>query len=127
MQFIARIIFRIKLHGADLGLFDEQIRLILAHSREEALAKAKTIGRKEEAAFKSDSGEMIRWEFVDVIELEEMEEVKDGTLICSFTKEEAEAEDYINFVKLRAETLNVPRNFLSGSALQHESSRINER
>jgi hypothetical protein len=68
--------------------FDEQLRLIQADDREEALHKAVQIGRKEEECFRNIKGELVRWIFRGVTHIHLMkQELYDGAELFSSTGE----------------------------------------
>lgn len=80
--------------------FDEQIRLIKAEDREEALHKAVQIGRKEEECFRNINGELVRWIFRGVTHVYLMkQELYDGAELFSSTGEyPPETAPHFNFL-----------------------------
>lgn len=100
MHYIAKLIFRIS--AGERHAFDEQLRMIAAESKKDAGLFASAVGKQEEESVTSYSGERIRWEFIGVCGVWELQEKGNGALVYSFTNESGEEEeDYINFVKLR--------------------------
>jgi Domain of unknown function (DUF4288) len=98
--YIAKLLFNINIdQGHDITQFDEQVRLIKAHTSDEALAKAKTIGHSEEAAFTSPKQHLIKWEFVSVIAIYELESIQDGQQLYSYTTHKKDALTFIQFAK----------------------------
>ena len=100
--YIAKIIFQIKGNGMQKPQFDEHLRLIEAGNFEEAFLKARMLGiRSEDSVFNHNHGPM-KWEFVNVAELRELENWEDGLEIHSQVREMEEASHYINFVHHQA-------------------------
>ncbi len=100
--YIAKIIFQIKGNGMQKPQFDEHLRLVEATNFEEAFLKARMLGiRSEDSVFNHNHGP-VKWEFVNVAELKEMEVLKDGLEIHSQVREMEEANGYINFVHNQA-------------------------
>lgn len=95
--YIAKITFRI---AAGFGQFDEQLRLILAASAEEARLKAKTIGIREEEAH--PRGSTVAWEFVNVAEVIPLASLADGMELYSQTFETDEPDRHVAFVHQKA-------------------------
>lgn len=101
--YIAKLIFNINIeNGMQAAQFDEQLRLINAHSPEEAFFKARSLGKKEEETFVNENKHLVSWKFIDVAELSPIEDIKDGTELYSNTYEAEEASAYIKFVRHKA-------------------------
>jgi hypothetical protein len=100
--YIAKLIFNINIEGTLQAQFDEQLRLINAHSSEEAFYKARALGKKEEETFLNENSHQVSWKFIDVAELSSMDGLKDGAEIYSNTYEAEEANAYIKFVRHKA-------------------------
>lgn len=104
--YLAKIIFNIQVgNKKSTSQFDEQLRLILAIDYNEALYKAKQLGRKEETSFINGNRNEVIWKFIDVAELSPLIGIKDGTEIYSTTYETDEANDYISYVQRKAKTV----------------------
>lgn len=102
-RFIAKIIFGI--HNSPLNVitqFDEQIRLIEARDEHEALLKSKLLGVREEYSFLNENDEEVKWEFINVTEIYELNELKDGMELYSRIHETDSQEHYIRFVNDKA-------------------------
>ncbi len=100
--YIAKLIFQIKGNGMHKSQFDEHLRLIEATHFEEAFLKARMLGiRSEDSVFNNNHGPL-KWEFVNVMELNEMKELKHGIELHSQVREMEEAANYINFVHNQA-------------------------
>jgi hypothetical protein len=63
----------------------EQIHLIKAKDGENAYVKSLKLGRSEETSYKNQEGENVYWEFIGLINLEELlaDKIQDGTEIRS--------------------------------------------
>ena len=104
--YIAKIVFRIVTESnANTNQFDEHLRLISASSKEEAVLKARVLGLNEEDYFLNDNLQPIKWEFVNVLDLQPLTEVRDGIELYSHIHEDERGEEYIRYVHLRAAAL----------------------
>lgn len=113
--FIAKLIFNIQQPAQQkMTQFDEQIRLIEAKDKLDALLKARLIGIKEEHTFTNEQDEDVNWVFVDVVELRMIDEFKDGMELCSRIEEHESPESYRLFVKHRGQQLltNIENSFV---------------
>jgi hypothetical protein len=102
-RFITKIVFGI--HNSTLNTitqFDEQIRLIEARDEYEALLKAKMLGVREEYTFMNENEEEVKWEFINVTDMYELNELKDGLELYSRIHETDSQEYYIRFVNDKA-------------------------
>ena len=110
--YVAKIVFNIDVnHGENQKQFDEQFRLVAARSKTEAYFKASTIGQTEEENFMSANKKTIAWKFIDVAELHEVTDMKDGMEIYSTTHETTEPDYYIQNTKIRAAQLSSQHSF----------------
>ena len=101
--YITKIVFNISAEGSsNKKQFDEQLRLVVAESKEEAFLKARTIGLNEEDTFYNDKMKEVKWEFVNVSEIIPVNKLEDGTELYSRIHETAEATKYIHFVHQKA-------------------------
>lgn len=101
--YIVKLVFNIHIsNDRNSSQFDEQLRLVEASDPTSAFAKARLIGNKEEHSFTNDKGENVSWKFIDVAELNFMNELKHGAEIYSHTHEDNQPEDYINFIRLKS-------------------------
>ena len=118
--FIAKLIFGIhQPHQTAVTQFDEQLRLIKAKDKLEALLKARMIGIKEEHVFTNDQSGEVHWEFVDVVELRLVDEFKDGMELCSRIEEHDSADSYTEYVKHRGQLLlnQIEDSFVQSAAV----------
>jgi hypothetical protein len=98
--FLAKLIFNININnGIEYSEFDEQVRLIESVSIEDALYKARMIGKKEEETFVNISNDLVKWHFVDVCELYALDEVRDGQQLYSNSIKMNDANSYIQYVR----------------------------
>ena len=100
--YIAKIIFQIKGNGMQKPQFDEHLRMIEAENFEEAFLKARILGINSEDSVINDNHGPLKWEFVNVAELRQMDVLKDGLEIHSQVREMDEASNYINYVHNQA-------------------------
>ena len=106
--YIAKIIFNIQLNnGINHSQFDEQLRLIEAAGPADAFSKARLLGKEEENRFKNENGEDVTWKFIDVADIQQLNELQHGTEVYSFTHEDRESDDYINFIRRKAQILQI--------------------
>jgi hypothetical protein len=104
--YIAKLVFSIKHETLNITTqFDEQLRLLEAKDKLEALLKAKLIGIKEEDTYKNENEIPVRWDFVDVIELRSLESFTDGMELHSRIDEHDAIEEYTSYVKHRGQLL----------------------
>jgi hypothetical protein len=109
--YIAKMIFRIICGDGDhRAQFDEQLRIVLAGSREEALHKAQLLGMHEEESFFNRQQQLVQWQFINTSEIYRLEELVDGTEIYSRIEEPENADIYLLNLRNRSEHLlyNVP-------------------
>ncbi len=101
--FITKLIFNVQANkdGNDEE-FDEQLRMINAASKQDAFYKAKALGRQEEEIFVNHQNQLITWKFIDVAEVIDLAELKDGELLCSQTLKTEDAEGYIQYVRQKS-------------------------
>ena len=100
--YIAKIIFRISSEGANKPQFDEHLRLVAANSFDEAFLKARMLGICGEDSFLNNRKKTVKWEFINVAELNAISELKDGSELYSRIHETDEAASYIHHVHQRA-------------------------
>jgi hypothetical protein len=100
--YIAKIIFQIKGNGMQKPQFDEHLRMIEAGNFEEAFLKARILGINSEDSVINNNHGPVKWEFVNVVELRQMDVLKDGLEIHSQVREMEEASRYINYVHNQA-------------------------
>ena len=78
--YVAKIVFRIiSGDGNHNAQFDEQLRLISADSDKQAFEKATRLGQICQDSFMNNKKQPVRWEFIDVAEINQLNELADGT------------------------------------------------
>jgi hypothetical protein len=102
-RFIAKIVFGIHNDALNtINQFDEQIRLIEARDEHEAIVKSKMLGVREEYSFFNENEEEVKWEFINVTDIYELNELKDGLELYSRIHETDAQESYIRYVNDKA-------------------------
>ena len=88
---------------ADPPLFDHQVRLIKASDAEAAYERALFVGRSEEHSYRNASGQEVRWKFLGLHDLVELEkEPQDGSELYSFRSEAQDVFEIVPKEKLTA-------------------------
>lgn len=101
--YIAKLVFSINTEAKTCNnQFDENLRLITADSKEEAVLKARVLGLKEEDRFLNNNKQVVKWDFVNVLDVQLIAGPYDGVELSSKIFEEEKTEDYIHYVHLRA-------------------------
>ena len=102
-RYLVKLMFNINIdNGNHASQFDEQIRVVEAYSLEAAFQKARTIGKKEEEIFINNESKMVNWQFIDVVDVYELESIKDGEQVYSTTHENTERHSFINYIRQKA-------------------------
>ena len=116
--YLAKIIFRIICgDGQHTPQFDEQLRLIAADDKNEAFAKALELGEREQDAFFNQKEQLVQWQFINVTELYEFNELIDGAELYSRVEERENGEGYIEMVNRKAAGLGMPQPRNCGMAM----------
>lgn len=104
--FVAKIVYQIICGNGDhMPQFDEQLRLISAHSKQEAAQKAREIGQQEQYAFRNQRQELVEWKFINVPELNTLDELSDGMELYSRIEEPADANAYVAWMQMKSAQL----------------------
>lgn len=101
--YLAKLVYRI--HYNDCGEqseFDEQLRLVIAEDKLHAFQKARLIGEKEEYSQLTNDCALVRWKFIDVCELHEIDTQMDGAEMYSQISAKENADTYIRNTRKRA-------------------------
>jgi hypothetical protein len=94
--YVAKLVFRvISGDGNHNAQFDEQLRLINADSEYTAFEKASHIGRANQDSFLNNNKQTVQWQFIDVAELNQLGELKDGAELYYNIHEAPDADLYI--------------------------------
>src|SRR5688572_27501723 len=106
--YLTKIVFRIICgNGEHTPQFDEQLRLIAALNKEEALDKARIVGQNEQESFFNHQQELVQWQFVNVSEIYRLSSLIDGAELYSRIEERDDADGYIAMVNKKAANINV--------------------
>lgn len=101
--YLTKIVFRIICGDGDhTPQFDEQLRLVAAHSKEDAFNKAQKVGIQEEETFFNKKQQLVRWQFINVYEVYRFSELIDGAEMYSRIEERDDAEAYIHTINKKA-------------------------
>lgn len=101
--FLAKIVFSITTgDGNHTPQFDEQLRLVTANNKQDAFLKARFLGYTHEDTFENMEKEIVKWTFLDVAEVIQLEAFKDGMELYSSIHEESEQKRYVNYVQQKA-------------------------
>lgn len=104
--YIAKITFQIVCGDGDhMPQFDEQLRLIYAKSFEHALQKARQFGEQGEDTFLNNNGQLVKWKFINVVNLYNLHSLEDGSEICSNVHEVVHSEMFIQLINNKAALL----------------------
>ncbi len=102
-RYLVKLMFNINIdNGSNDSQFDEQIRIVESYTLEDAFHKARTIGRKEEETFVNSENKMVSWQFIDVVDVYELESIKDGEQVYSNTHENTDRGSFINYIRQKA-------------------------
>jgi hypothetical protein len=104
--YVAKLVFRvISGDGNHRAQFDEQLRLINADNEQTAYNKASQIGLVNQDSFLNINKQTVQWQFIDVAELNQLNELADGTELHYHIHEEPDADLYIAWSHLKAALL----------------------
>ena len=102
--YIAKMIFRIICgNGNHTAQFDEQLRLITADNKEEAIRKSQQMGMREDEIFFNQYQQLVHWQFITTSELLKLDELVDGAELYSRIVENENADSYLHIVHKKAE------------------------
>ncbi|MFM9838822.1 MAG: DUF4288 domain-containing protein [Cyclobacteriaceae bacterium] len=104
--YLAKFVYQVVSgNGKHAPQFDEQLRLIRADEFEWAIEKANILGRLGECSFVNDKQELVKWKFVNVVDVCPITCMEDGVEIYSSTEEPKEVSDYLELVQAKANRL----------------------
>lgn len=104
--YLAKIVFRIICgEGDHTAQFDEQLRLIKASDLKEAFAKGQLMGIREEETFYNREQQLVQWQFINVSELYQLNELIDGAELYSRIEEKENAAAYVDIIYKKAEQI----------------------
>ncbi|MNL16548.1 hypothetical protein D3C87_1375990 [compost metagenome] len=100
--FIVRYVYQIITgKGNHASQFDEQLRLTIAESSEEALAKAEKQADEFHQPFRNHNGEMVSWNFICIADLYEIQSPEDGAEVASTLYEPKDVNAFLDHVNQR--------------------------
>jgi hypothetical protein len=106
--YVAKIVFRIiSGDGSHLAQFDEQLRLISAEDEHQAFAKATNIGFSSQDSFLNNQHQPVKWQFIDVAEINPLNDLTDGTELYYQIHEAADADLYMAWAHHKSALLGV--------------------
>ena len=104
--FAVNCIYRIVCgEGNHSPQFNEQIRLIIADTTIEAIQKARVLAIDYNTAFENCKGENVKWDFINIGGITEIQSPSDGVEVSSKILEPESVEAYLKTLKYRTETL----------------------
>jgi hypothetical protein len=104
--YVAKLVFRVVSGDGDhRPQFDEQLRLIKAGNEQSAYDKASHLGLANQDSFLNNNKQTVQWQFIDVAELNQLNELTDGTELHYHIHEEADADLYIAWSHLKGALL----------------------
>lgn len=102
-RYLVKLMFNINIdHGQHASQFDEQTRIVESFNADEAFHKARAIGKKEESIFMNQEQQQVKWQFIDVSDIYEIERIKDGEQVYSNTHEIPDHHAFINYIRQKA-------------------------
>jgi hypothetical protein len=106
--FVAKIVFRIiSGDGSHNAQFDEQLRLISAADEQHAFEKATEIGMKNQDKFLNNERQPVQWQFIDVAEINPLNDLADGTELYYQIHEAPDADLYMAWAHHKSALLSV--------------------
>lgn len=100
--FVLRYIFQIiSGDGNYASQFDEQLRLIQAADATDALSKGEQQASNFHRPFRNCHGELVKWEFICIADLYEIEAPADGSEIASVLHEPKDMANFLEELKRR--------------------------
>jgi len=109
--YVAKLVFRvISGDGSHHAQFDEQLRLINADNEYTAFEKASRIGQANQDSFLNNNKQTVQWQFIDVAELNQLGELKDGTELYYNIHETQDADLYIAWAHHKSALLGMKIN-----------------
>lgn len=104
--YLAKMVFRIICgQGDHTPQFDEQLRLVAGNSKEDAFRRALEMGNNEQDTFYNRKEQLVQWQFINVSELYQLNDLIDGAELYSRIEEKENADAYIYTVNQKASNL----------------------
>jgi len=106
--YVAKIVFRIVSgDGNHKAQFDEQLRLISAGDECKAFEKAYNIGCLNQDSFTNNRNEPVKWEFIDVAELNALDSLTDGAELYYQIHEAPDPDLYVAWAHHKSSLIGV--------------------
>jgi len=104
--YVAKLVFRVISGSGDHhAQFDEQLRLINADTEHQAYEKASTIGHANQDSFMNIQRQTVKWQFIDVAELNAITGLTDGAELYYNIHETPDPDLYIAWAHHRSALL----------------------
>jgi hypothetical protein len=104
--YVAKLVFRvISGEGDHIAQFDEQLRLVSAGDEQDAFKKAMLMGISNQDSFLNNKKQPVQWQFIDVAEINQINDLADGTELYYNIQEPADADLYIAWAHHRSALL----------------------
>lgn len=101
--YLAKIVFRIICgNGRHEPQFDEQLRLISAANKQEAIQKANGLGLADQQSFRNEEKELVRWEYVAVPEVYRFGALIHGATLFERNYEPSDGDAYARAIRRKA-------------------------
>ena len=101
--YVAKLVYQIVSNKKTAApQIDEQYRLIRADEAGWALEKANTLGKLGECKLSSYKNSFVEWKFINVVDLYEVGEMKDGAELFSHINEPSNLEEYMSVNESKA-------------------------
>jgi hypothetical protein len=106
--YVAKLVFRvISGDGDHQAQFDEQLRLISAEDEKLAFEKASLMGLNNQDSFMNNQKQTVKWQFIDVAEINRLNDLQDGTELYYQIHEAPDADLYIAWAHHKSALLSV--------------------
>ncbi|PYF76582.1 DUF4288 domain-containing protein [Pedobacter nutrimenti] len=84
--------------GSHAPQIDEQIRLLISQNISDAWSKAQALAKKFHQSFKNIKGEEVRWDFLCISDVKEIDLLEDGCEVNSVIHEPADYKAFMDDV-----------------------------
>lgn len=106
--YVAKLVFRVISGNGDHNpQFEEQLRLINANNEQHAFEKASNIGHANQDSFVNVQKQTVKWQFIDVAELNAIGTPTDGAELYYNIHEAPDPELYIAWAHHKSALLGV--------------------
>ncbi|MCL6524940.1 MAG: DUF4288 domain-containing protein [Thermoflavifilum sp.] len=106
--YLAKLVYRIVVgDGHHQAQFEEQLRLIIAANQQEAIQKARQIGKSSEQTFENVHHQLVQWRFLDISELYLIPQIEDGMELYSHIEEPDFPDNYLKLLKHKSAAIDL--------------------